>query len=106
MEFGHRVFYEAVRFAAMAEQAGISGLAATIDLIVLQKVLPRLHGSRRRIEAPLLALRAFCQDFSTLVTATAASSEALQPASLPRSHAKLERMLTALKANQFVSFSE
>jgi 5-methylcytosine-specific restriction enzyme B len=31
-----------------------------LDRILLQKVLPRLHGSRRRLELPLLALVRFC----------------------------------------------
>jgi 5-methylcytosine-specific restriction enzyme B len=105
LEFGHRVFYEAVRFAAMAEQAGVKGLPGILDLIVLQKILPRMHGSRRRIEAPLISLRSFCQEVPGQVR-SAAQNETNPSAVLPKSHAKLERMLTALRANQFVSFSE
>ncbi|MBI2769099.1 MAG: DUF3578 domain-containing protein [Burkholderiales bacterium] len=104
LEFGHRVFYEAVRFSAMAEQSGISGLAAILDLIVLQKILPRMHGSRRRIEGPLIALRAFCQDLSG--PPPPVPSGVTRSIALPRSYAKLDRMLAALRANQFVSFSE
>ncbi|WP_041674903.1 McrB family protein [Ramlibacter tataouinensis] len=106
LEFGHRVFYEAVRFAAMVEQSGVSGLAGVLDLIVLQKILPRMHGSRRRIEAPLVALRDFCQDLPGLVQPASSSVAPQVLISLPRSFAKLDRMLVALRANQFVSFSE
>ena len=105
LEFGHRVFYEAVRFAAMAEQSGVSGLSVILDLIVLQKILPRMHGSRRRIEAPLVALRGFCQNFSRPAE-SAHEGVPLEVIKLPRSFAKLDRMLASLKANQFVSFSE
>ena len=62
MEFGHRVFYESLRFAALAEAAGLTTMESVLDRIVMQKVLPRLHGSRRRLELPLLALAQFCRD--------------------------------------------
>lgn len=108
LEFGHRVFYEAVRFASMAEQAGVDGLERVLDLIVLQKVLPRLHGSRRRLEGPLKALLAFCVDPSTESTQT--EGPALAGVNvvtrLPHSHGKLQRMQNSLRANQFVSFAE
>jgi predicted component of viral defense system (DUF524 family) len=59
-EFGHRVFYEAVRFAAMYSAAGDDDPEHALDLQIMQKVLPRLHGSRRRIEPILCALGQFC----------------------------------------------
>jgi len=104
LEFGHRVFYEAVRFASMAEQAGVDGLERVLDLIVLQKVLPRLHGSRRRLEGPLKALLAFCEDPSEEEAPAVAGPRAV--ARLPHSHNKLQRMQNSLRANQFVSFAE
>jgi 5-methylcytosine-specific restriction protein B len=104
LEFGHRVFYEAVRFASMAEQAGVDGLERVLDLIVLQKVLPRLHGSRRRLEGPLKALLAFCEDPSAEEAPADAGASAV--ARLPHSHNKLRRMQNSLRANQFVSFAE
>jgi 5-methylcytosine-specific restriction enzyme B len=108
LEFGHRVFYEAVRFAAMAEQAGVHGLERVLDLVVLQKVLPRLHGSRRRLEGPLKALLAFCDDPSVDAAASEPSASAAASAAprLPLSYSKLQRMQNSLRANQFVSFAE
>ena len=50
MEFGHRTFYESLRFAALAENAGATSSESILDRIVLQKILPRLHGSRRKLE--------------------------------------------------------
>ncbi|MGO4811343.1 McrB family protein [Cupriavidus sp. 2MCAB6] len=112
LEFGHRVFYEAIRFASLAEEAGISGLNAVLDRIVMQKVLPRLHGSRRRLELPLLALAQFCRDLPASITSddklqTAGVEEIpAQGAELPTSYAKILRMLRSLRANQFASFTE
>lgn len=112
MEFGHRVFYESLRFAALAEAAGLSTIELVLDRIVMQKVLPRLHGSRRRLELPLLALAQFCRDLPDTIAADEElpSLEAEQPtnaaAKLPMSYDKLCRMLRNLRANQFASFTE
>ena len=112
LEFGHRVFYEAIRFAALAQEAGISGLASIVDRIVMQKVLPRLHGSRRRLELPLLALAQFCRDLPDSILAddklpTFKIDEMPgQGAALPIAYAKTVRMLRSLRANQFASFTE
>jgi 5-methylcytosine-specific restriction protein B len=106
-EFGHRVYGEGLRFAALLAASGEEDLAAALDLFTMQKVLPRLHGARRRIEPVLLRLAAF-----------AASGQAddphseLDPSSLtetpvlPRSFDKVRRMVESVRINQFVSFAE
>jgi MoxR-like ATPase len=43
-EFGHRVFYEAIRFASMLDAAGDPNALTALDLQIMQKVLPRIHG--------------------------------------------------------------
>ena len=112
LEFGHRMFYEAMRFAALAEEAGIGGLRSMMDRIVMQKILPRLHGSRRRLELPLLALAQFCRELPDAITSddklpTAGVEEMPeQGAALPIAYAKITRMLRCLRANQFASFTE
>lgn len=89
-EFGHRTMFESLRFAAI--YAAMSPAAATVDevldLLLMQKILPRLHGSRRRLEPFLVDLE------------TASSSR------WPLTHSKAQRMLETLRANQFVSFAE
>jgi 5-methylcytosine-specific restriction enzyme B len=112
LEFGHRAFYETLRFASLAHAAGLTELEAVLDRIVMQKVLPRLHGSRRRLELPLLALAQFCRDLPEVV-AVDEKLPLLNPevvidtaAKLPTSHAKIGRMLRNLRANQFASFTE
>ena len=112
-EFGHRVFYEAMRFAALNEAAGESSSDLVLDRIIMQKLLPRIHGSRRRIEGLLLALDQYCFDCSTpsssiAVTDIVFDPESVDPlqAKLPYSFDKLLRMLRNLRANQFTSFTE
>ena len=107
-EFGHRVIYEALRFCAMLDAAGVDDVEAALDLQILQKILPRLHGSRRRLEALLRALARFCRDLGERDDA----SDRYEPEDekenprLPLSFDKTRRMLAALRVNQFTSFTE
>lgn len=112
MEFGHRVFYESLRFAALAERAGLESVEDILDRVVIQKVLPRLHGSRRRLELPLLALAHYCRDLPETVESDE-KLPALQPdhagtslVKLPLAYDKLGRMLRNVRTNQFASFTE
>lgn len=112
-EFGHRVFYEAIRFAAMLDAAGDADPEHALDLQVMQKVLPRLHGSRRRLEPTLCALARFCLDLSFepgSVNDTGQRFDPLAPnlgaARLPISFYKVHRMTRGLRAQQFTSFTE
>ncbi|HVB57160.1 MAG TPA: hypothetical protein VNE63_12115 [Candidatus Acidoferrales bacterium] len=61
-EFGFRVVHEMARFSYFYEH--LSGESETFrdawDSQILQKVLPKLHGSRRKLEPILLALSAYC----------------------------------------------
>jgi hypothetical protein len=111
-EFGHRVFYEAIRFAAMLYAAGEDSFLKALDLQVLQKLLPRLHGSRRKLEETLIDVGHFCYDL-TIVTSSSEGTERFDPTApppmvpqLPRSFEKLRRMTQAVRANQFTSFTE
>ena len=107
-EFGHRVYFEAHRFARIHRALGGGGVREALDLQVMQKVLPRLHGSRRRVEGVLLELARFAF-FGRVVDAGDFAPQSppkdTEPV-LPQSFDKLQRMLRRLAANQFVSFSE
>ena len=89
------MLYESLRFAALASSAGLGSADTVLDYIVMTKVLPKVHGSRQRLETPLLALQDWAQG-------EAASDEAR----LPRSAAKIARMLQILRDAQFVTFTE
>jgi 5-methylcytosine-specific restriction protein B len=111
-EFGHRFFFEATRFAAFLEQAGEAAPNAVLDRIVMQKILPRLHGSRRRVEVPLLALAHFARVLPTEAISEAelrqlkAEEGGVEEAALPLSFNKICRMISSLRTNQFTSFTE
>jgi len=109
-EFGHRVFFEAIRFAAILELAGETDQWRALDLQVKQKILPRLHGSVKRLAVPLSAVGRFCLDLTVpeedrvddLDFAVAGN----ESAALPDSFDKVRRMMLSLRANHFASFAE
>lgn len=113
-EFGHRTYFEAMRFASLAQDAGDRSRFSALDWQVLQKVLPRLHGSRKRLEPLLRSLAAFCVDTSNTDTRQhmpdfefpEPTASQVSSAHLPNSLDKVVRMLRTLRANQFVSFTE
>lgn len=111
LEFGHRVFYEALRFGAILAATGMTDPFAALDRQIMQKILPRLHGSRRKLESALCALGAECvQSANEVPDDLAQRFDPLSPSTLPvimpLSFDKIQRMLRALRLNQFTSFSE
>lgn len=69
MHFGYRVFDEIVAFLSVAESnklfEDLGGFEAAFDLAILMKVLPKFHGSRGKLEAPLCVVLAWCIDPDT-----------------------------------------
>ena len=125
--FGYRVANEIARFVNLAaEQAGPSeeALWLALDLAVLQKVLPKFHGTQQELEKPLGTLFSFCvadeggaqngcQAWRLGAGGLVASKvqDAGLPASvsqprLPRTAAKLWRMLRRLEQQGFTSYME
>lgn len=114
-EFGHRVFTESLRFASMMAAAGEFSIEAALDAIVMQKILPRLHGNRRRLEPVLEAIGRFAYYLEPAPLSPGAADRPFDPLvppnndsmpRLPRSFEKVKRMMTNLRANQFTSFAE
>jgi 5-methylcytosine-specific restriction protein B len=110
LEFGFRTIKEILAYHA-ADHA-LSGNKADwkwepiFDLQLLQKVLPKLHGSKRRLEALLLRLAGFCET-GLMPTKDATYPDDLSPSGAvkyPRSRAKLVEMIEAVRRDQFVSF--
>ncbi len=107
-EFGHRTFHEIRLFARKMEAAGRADPLEALDLQLLQKVLPRLHGSRSELTDLLNRLGSFClvgpasepdDDFD-------AAEQPSRDAALPRSFDKIHRMAKRLRSNHFVAFAE
>lgn len=90
LHFGYRVVNEIARYLALAKEfVGEDQLDFALDLQVLQKVLPKLSGSRAKLEQPLEALL-----------------EHLEGEGLNMSAAKVGRMLSTVRTVGFVSFVE
>ncbi|QJD29033.1 McrB family protein [Methylococcus geothermalis] len=88
LHFGYRVANEMARFILLAvKHVGAEHLNDAIDIQILQKVLPKFHGTQGKLEEPLKTLNAFCEtsDFA-------------------RSAKKLQRMLKDLSDQGYCSF--
>lgn len=116
MHFGYRVFDEIVMFLIHAARNELfpEGLDDAFDASVLMKVLPKFHGSRTKLERPLLLVLRWCanpdEDLDQANEAYATLEIALSKApteenlKLPATAARVRRMLGALETNGFASF--
>ncbi len=111
-EFGYRTAAEILRFSSVAAKVNSEWKNGQIlDAAIMQKLLPKLHGSRRKLEATLKALAELCLHEKSLV------ADALNPkkqidfsdkakVKFPISLEKLRRMNIALVNNNFTSYAE
>lgn len=121
--FGYRVANEIARFVGLAQmQAGKDPqiLWEAFDVAVVAKVLPKLHGTQQEIEDVLARLLAFAVDVESTVGErddgagwsyargrVAPRAEGVPRApKLPRTAAKLWRMLRRVRQQGYVSFIE
>ncbi|MEA3510545.1 MAG: EVE domain-containing protein, partial [Actinomycetota bacterium] len=107
-EFGHRVFFEAQRFGALLAEAGDDDVSSALDLQVMQKILPRYHGSLRQLAGPLATIGEWAYRLETSADGFDPLGESIEvgQAKLPISFDKIRRMTRRLRANHFVSFAE
>jgi 5-methylcytosine-specific restriction protein B len=140
-EFGYRTGYEAARFISFYKLLGgysddsNDWFKSAIDAVIVQKILPKLHGSRSKLEGLLWALAWVCgaergdreeKDFGTQLdeVSTAQDEAKYSPevvwgllreknpadpsraARYPLSFDKVMRMWRKLSRDQFVSFAE
>jgi 5-methylcytosine-specific restriction protein B len=127
--FGYRVANEIARFVVLAaEQAGDAPatLDAALDLALLQKVLPKFHGTQQELEPLLTALAdlavhgevrseasmpeallgAWVMGRDGKLVAVGASADSAALPAYPRTAAKLWGMLRRLRQQGFASFIE
>lgn len=126
--FGYRVANEIARFVRLAaEQTDGSGdsLWAAFDLAVLQKVLPKFHGTQQELEEPLRNLFAFAvqgsaadsgADLTKIEAAWRLRRGQLESVEdtgsddelprLPRTAAKVRRMLERVRRQGFTAYVE
>jgi len=119
-EFAFRSMVEMLRFLAVdyeltPDEADWEWQTA-MDAQILQKILPKLHGSKRKLGPLLATLATYCekgsaddagkmQESQTAVESYAAAVDKkyVQPL-FPASHRKLCEMILTVRRDQFVSF--
>lgn len=109
MHFGYRVVNEISRYILGAHEIVQDfDLEEAMDIQILQKILPKFHGTQAKLEAPLGNLLGFCRDAEgkpdeSYLDKAAAYDE---DARFPRSAQKLARMIQNLKTQGYTSFIE
>jgi 5-methylcytosine-specific restriction protein B len=111
-EFGYRSAAEILRFAAVVNKLESSwGMAEIIDAAIMQKLLPKVHGSRRKLEPVLKTLGQLClQDGQKIEDLLNSPIEInfkdTDKIKYPISLEKIMRMYNNLLSNGFTSFAE
>lgn len=109
LHFGYRVVNEIARFILHAsDMLQDFKLEETLDIQILQKILPKFHGTQAKLEEPLGKLLAFCKGKNTTSyeSSLSESEEIPEDAPFPRSAHKLTRMIRNLKIQGYTSFIE
>ena len=115
-EFGYRSASEIKRFAAVVNiiEPGWT-VTEIIDAAIMQKLLPKVHGSRKKLEGVLLTLALMCTQKSVLEGKDFKIEGLLNSEQLeietekfiyPISFEKISRMYKGLLANGFTSYAE
>ena len=119
-EFAYRTVDEVLRYArvsyAILPEDQEWDWYKIMDMQILQKILPKLHGSRRRLETTLIALIKLCEqnELHKALQLFERNSAQLDDFEenlssekqfyFPASRLKLVQMVNALRRDQFVSF--
>ncbi len=111
-EFGYRTASEILRFAAVVNKLDTAWtIDEIIDAAIMQKLLPKVHGSRRKLEPVLKTLAGLClvegQKMEDFITAKAEFDfEDPSKIKYPISFEKLLRMYKGMLDNGFTSYAE
>ena len=113
-EFGYRSASEIIRFAAMVNKLDAEWkLDDIVDAAIMQKLLPKVHGSRKRLAPVLEVLGILCmkeklkegEKMEHLLTQSD-DKEFISRIKYPMSFEKISRMYRALLHNGFTSYAE
>ena len=104
-EFGYRSAYEIGRFIALAKSVAGMTDGDAVDAAIVQKLLPKLHGSRKKLEPVLKALWALCETGNELDMNLNAESIP-EETKYKLTADKILRMYKGAVNNSFTSFAE
>lgn len=111
-EFGYRTATETIIFSNIAPKISSWEENQIMDAIIMQKLLPRVHGSRRKLESILKKLAEFClndgADIDKYLKAEGQLSDITtdERVKYKISLDKIQRMYSCLIANSFTSYAE
>lgn len=111
-EFGYRSAVEILRFAAIINKIEPSwSVNEIIDAAIMQKLLPKVHGARRKLEPVLTALGNFCLENGAnwddyISSKTEIKFDNDPKIKYPISFEKIVRMFNNLITNGFTSYAE
>ena len=107
-EFGYRSATEIFRFICQAKDNDDTDKKMTdaeiLDAAIVQKLLPKLHGSRKKLEPVLAQLWKLC--FTGAGKDLNIAKENVEKAQYKESADKIRRMYESATANGFTSFAE
>ena len=108
LHFGYRVVNEMSRFICQAiEYIPDFPLEDAMDIQILQKILPKFHGTRGKLDRPLRDLLSFCFNKEGSFEKMMLEAQDSQSGALyPRSARKLARMIENLNIQGYTSFIE
>lgn len=105
-EFGYRTASEMSRFISVCTELAEDHMSADeiIDAAIMQKLLPKLHGSRNKLENILMTLGRLCLvDQEKLAFQEGEIGEDIK---YPLSYEKLKRMYKRVRDDGFTSYAE
>ena len=111
-EFGYRTISEIRQLATQLNQFDIGSKKeeAIFDIAILQKLLPKLHGSVGKLKLPLTTLAELCfykgKWDNQYLDANNIDGESSENLRYPESFEKIKSMYVRLSQNRFVSFAE
>ncbi len=114
-EFGYRTASEIYRFAGILkmltkENGNEWAVDDIVDAAVIQKLLPKIHGSRSKLEPVLKTLAELClinkDDLSEILKLTEVNYKNKEKIKYPLSLEKILRMRTSVIQDGFTSFTE
>ena len=109
-EFGYRSATEIFRFICQAKNNDDTANKITddeiLDAAIVQKLLPKLHGSRKKLDPVLKQLWKLCFKKTDSESELGISSDKLPKAVFKESADKIWRMYESASANGFTSFAE
>lgn len=109
-EFGYRSAMEIFRFIAQANKNDNTtqkmSMEEILDAAIVQKLLPKLHGSRKKLDEPLNKLWLMCMPKNYNKESLIITREEAKKAIFKESADKIARMYNAAQENGFTSFAE